>query len=462
MNQKGNGLFTRIRTMSYLNEIDILCNQIPELQPLFKARVRHYNISKHTANVVGQFRLYFADDFKAMSKDRFELFLVVHDIGKSIAHESGNRRNQNLESIKLITNYKDKLGISNEELKIYTALLWHDPIGSFFQGKISLLKASSQISEQSNKSNLEKNDFLHLLTTYYQCDAGSYTKDAGGLKFLEYLFKYENNLKVYNEEENRLLFSSQFEEKYQQLKIQILGIERKENTETTDSQRIIVKKGNIFNSKAQTIVNTVNCVGVMGKGIALVFKLRYPKMFDIYKRYCEEKYIGIGKLWLYDQQRDAPWVLNFPTKFHWKYPSKIEYLEKGLIKFSETYKAKGITSIAFTLLGTHNGGLDKDTVRDLMVKHLSKCDIPIEIYDYDPQAPDDLFEKFKKNWLKLSLNEIKTFTGIQPQYVSRINDILDDPNVTSMVSLLSYKGIGEKTLEKAFNFAINNKQASLF
>lgn len=58
-------------------------------------------------------------------------------------------------------------------------------------------------------------------------------------------------------------------------------------------------KGNIFNTKAQTVVNTVNCVGVMGKGIALVYKLRYPKMFDIYKEYCHQHLIGIGKLWIY-------------------------------------------------------------------------------------------------------------------------------------------------------------------
>ena len=66
-------------------------------------------------------------------------------------------------------------------------------------------------------------------------------------------------------------------------------------------------KGNIFNTKAQTVVNTVNCVGVMGKGIALVYKLRYPKMFDIYKDYCHQHLIGIGKLWIYkgDEQDNS-------------------------------------------------------------------------------------------------------------------------------------------------------------
>ena len=130
---------------------------------------------------------------------------------------------------------------------------------------------------------------------------------------------------------------------------------------------ITIINGNIFNTKAQTIVNTVNCVGVMGKGIALVFKLRYPSMFDIYQDFCKQGLIGIGKLWIYKGDARDPWVLNFPTKTHWKLPSKYEYIEKGLQKFVETYKEKGITSIAFPLLGANNGGLDGKKVEELMI-----------------------------------------------------------------------------------------------
>lgn len=74
------------------------------------------------------------------------------------------------------------------------------------------------------------------------------------------------------------------------------------------------------------------------------------------------------------------WVLNFPTKKHWKHPSRIEYIEQGLQKFVETYEERGIKSIAFPLLGCGNGGLDKDTVLKLMVQYLSECNIPVEIY----------------------------------------------------------------------------------
>lgn len=140
-------------------------------------------------------------------------------------------------------------------------------------------------------------------------------------------------------------------------------------------------EGNIFDTKMQTIVNAVNCVGVMGKGIALEFKIKYPDMYDKYKEICKQKLLNIGTLWIYKTKNNDKWILNFPTKYHWKYPSKIEYIEKGLQKFVNTYKQKGIKSIAFPLLGTNNGGLNKEQVKEIMYDYLKKCEIPIEIYD---------------------------------------------------------------------------------
>lgn len=215
-------------------------------------------------------------------------------------------------------------------------------------------------------------------------------------------------------------------------------------------------RGNIFNSKCQTIVNTVNCVGVMGKGIALVYKLRYPNMFKEYKEHCKNRLLTTGSLWLYTRQENAPWILNFPTKFHWKYPSKIEWIEQGLKKFIDTYEGKGITSVAFPLLGTHNGGLDVNEVKYLMDHYLENCPIDIEIYDYDPNVKDDLFDSFKKKWLSLSEGKIKEETGIQPQYAKRITEVIENGEIKSMISLANYKGIGEKTLEKAFNYTLNS------
>lgn len=223
---------------------------------------------------------------------------------------------------------------------------------------------------------------------------------------------------------------------------------------------IKIINGNIFNTRSQTIVNTVNCVGVMGKGIALVFKLRYPSMFDIYQDYCKKRLIDIGKLWIYKGDENDPWVLNFPTKTHWKLPSEYEYIEKGLKKFVETYKEKGITSIAFPLLGANNGGLNGQKVEELMISYLSKCDIPIEIYHYDPQAPDDLFEDFRTKWKQLSQDQKKTMLRTSKR-VETIDYAVNSENVRSMISLIEYPGIGIKTMESCFKIVMAHQSQSL-
>lgn len=138
------------------------------------------------------------------------------------------------------------------------------------------------------------------------------------------------------------------------------------------------RKGNIFDFEGQTIVNPINCVGVMGAGLALQFRQKYPGMFEQYKIFCNNNLLSPGTLWIW---KDEKWVLNFPTKVHWKDPSKYEYIEKGLIHFVETYKEHSITSIAFPLLGTGLGHLVKDDVKLLMTKYLNQCDIPIIVYE---------------------------------------------------------------------------------
>ena len=223
---------------------------------------------------------------------------------------------------------------------------------------------------------------------------------------------------------------------------------------------ITIVNGNIFNTKAQTIVNTVNCVGVMGKGIALVFKLRYPKMFDVYHQYCIDHLIDIGKLWLYKGEPNAPWVLNFPTKTHWKLPSEYEYIERGLQKFVETYEEKGISSIAFPLLGANNGGLNKDRVIEIMTRYLKQCNIPIEIYMYDPSAPDDLYEQFKSNWLNLSYEQKKGLLHTKKR-IETIDTAIKSNNIHSMISLIDYPGIGIKSIENCFDFVMKSKNSSL-
>lgn len=152
-----------------------------------------------------------------------------------------------------------------------------------------------------------------------------------------------------------------------------------------------IEKGKtIFDSSAQTLVNTINCVGVMGKGLALEFKNRYPEMFKKYKSFCDNGVFKPGVLWIYKAD-DGKWILNFPTKIDWKNPSKIEYIEEGLKKFVEIWEDKGITSIAFPLLGCKNGGLDPDDVIPLMKKYLKQCEgLDVTIYDDRKDEEDEV------------------------------------------------------------------------
>lgn len=138
-------------------------------------------------------------------------------------------------------------------------------------------------------------------------------------------------------------------------------------------------EGNIFGSPSKIIVNPVNTVGVMGKGIALEYKKRYPEMFIQYRSLCEKGLLDIGKLCLW--KKSDKWILLFPTKKHWRDPSKLEYIEQGLIRFVDNWDKLGADSIAFPRLGCGNGGLDWNIVKPLMEKYLNKIPMQILIYE---------------------------------------------------------------------------------
>ncbi len=142
--------------------------------------------------------------------------------------------------------------------------------------------------------------------------------------------------------------------------------------------------GNLFDSKAQALVNTVNCVGVMGKGIALAFKERFPKMFEDYRRRCEKEEVQPGVLMIYKDTE--PWVINFPTKRHWRGNSRIEDIEAGLVTLVARTKEWGLRSLALPALGCGHGGLNWADVRPLIERYLTELDIDIEVYE-PPSAP---------------------------------------------------------------------------
>lgn len=193
----------------------------------------------------------------------------------------------------------------------------------------------------------------------------------------------------------------------------------------------------ILTSQAQTVVNTVNTVGVMGKGLASEYKKRYPEMFKAYRELCKNEQLGIGNLWLW--KATDQWVLNFPTKKHWRQPSKLSYVEAGLEKFVSQYERRGISEIAFPRLGCGNGGLDWEDVGPLMERYLGPLPISVFIHDFEvdigcPEhriVPETTsyqrsFDAFIKNIAQVLYSERGYFYTVTNQ--SPFRAIFDDDN----------------------------------
>jgi O-acetyl-ADP-ribose deacetylase (regulator of RNase III)/uncharacterized protein YwgA len=143
--------------------------------------------------------------------------------------------------------------------------------------------------------------------------------------------------------------------------------------------RIHVVTGDMFESDAQTLVNTVNAEGVMGKGIALQFKKRFPDMFEDYVRRCEAREVRLGQPYIY-KERLYPWIINFPTKKHWRSISHLEDIEAGLEYLRARYLEWGVTSLAVPPLGCGEGGLEWRVVGRILYERLGDFEIPVTLY----------------------------------------------------------------------------------
>lgn len=161
------------------------------------------------------------------------------------------------------------------------------------------------------------------------------------------------------------------------------------------------KQGNLLESGAQALVNTVNTVGVMGKGVALQFKKQFPENFKEYAKACKDGRIGIGKLLVVKDSsllHGEKIIINFPTKTDWRKTSEYSYIESGLKDLVRIIKENNIKSIALPPLGSGNGGLDWERVKDLLNKNLSEIDI--EVIVYEPNF--EIKEKMKGERVKLT------------------------------------------------------------
>lgn len=139
-----------------------------------------------------------------------------------------------------------------------------------------------------------------------------------------------------------------------------------------------VRLGDLFESNAHTLVNTVNCVGVMGKGIAAGFKRRFPDMYKDYVARCERGDMRLGKPQLWTGS--TPWVLNFPTKDHWRSVSRLHDIEEGLDYLLRHYEKWGIRSLAVPPLGCGYGGLDWTVVGPTLRRYLNRMSVPVVLY----------------------------------------------------------------------------------
>ena len=135
-------------------------------------------------------------------------------------------------------------------------------------------------------------------------------------------------------------------------------------------------EGNLLEADVEAVVNTVNTVGVMGKGIALMFKERFPENFEAYAAACDAGEVQVGRMFVTrGVELDGPqWIINFPTKEHWRQRTRMEWIESGLDDLRRVIEEKGIRSIAIPPLGCGNGGLDWPDVRERIEVRLS--DLP--------------------------------------------------------------------------------------
>jgi len=163
--------------------------------------------------------------------------------------------------------------------------------------------------------------------------------------------------------------------------------------------------GDLLKADAEALVNTVNTVGVMGKGIALQFKEAFPFNNKEYVRACKNKELSPGKLlavWDSNLLYGKKLIINFPTKIHWRNPSKYEYIEKGLHALAELIKNENIKSIAIPPLGAGNGGLDWAKVKPMITDVLRDLSIDVQVYEPNAAIKEILQKQQTKKTVELT------------------------------------------------------------
>jgi O-acetyl-ADP-ribose deacetylase (regulator of RNase III) len=148
---------------------------------------------------------------------------------------------------------------------------------------------------------------------------------------------------------------------------------------------IELKRGDILKADAEALVNTVNCVGIMGRGIAIQFRKAFPENFKAYKALCDNNGLSPGGIFVYDLERleNPHYIFNLATKKHWRAPSRIEYIKSGLKALTAELKQRNVRSVAVPPLGCGLGGLNWGEVRVLIEQALSTLP-EVKVLLYEP------------------------------------------------------------------------------
>lgn len=199
---------------------------------------------------------------------------------------------------------------------------------------------------------------------------------------------------------------------------------------------ISYEKGDLFNDSAEALVNAVNTVGVMGKGLAYQFKEKYPENFDKYRAACKRGELSVGSIFLVElNQGERPrYILNFPTKAHWKGKSKIEYITEGAADLVRLVKEFGISSVAVPALGSGLGGLPWSQVQKVLCAAFEQApEVKWNVY-----APNDAPPECTP--MKLTVGRSVLLLALDAYLKSSRKDKLSELEAQGLVYLLNVKG----------------------
>lgn len=184
-----------------------------------------------------------------------------------------------------------------------------------------------------------------------------------------------------------------------------------------------LKTGNILAEDAEALVNTVNCVGIMGRGIALQFKNAFPENFKAYAKACKREEVRPGRMFVFEtnQLTDPRYIINFPTKRHWRGKSRMEDVEAGLEALAEEIRARNIRSVAIPPLGSGLGGLKWDEVRPRIEEALRGLS-DVRIVIFEPSGAPEVSRVARRQEVPNMTPGRAALVGLMHRYLSGLLD----------------------------------------